>query len=31
MKPMTEERYQEILNDIVKYYGTTVEIYLRSL
>ena len=31
MKPMTEERWQELVNEIAKYYGTTVEVYLRSL
>jgi len=28
---MTEERWQEIVSEIAKYYGTTVEKYLRNL
>ena len=27
---MTEQRWQELVNEIAEYYGTTVKIYLRS-
>jgi hypothetical protein len=27
---MTEEIWKELVNEIAEYYGTTVQIYLRS-